>query len=60
VSGIDGEAVHSQDVGDAYRLAVKRDVRGAFNIAIGSVLDALEISRLVDVPRFVANSKRER
>jgi nucleoside-diphosphate-sugar epimerase len=27
------QAVHSHDVGEAYRLAVVRDVRGAFNIA---------------------------
>ena len=33
------QAVHSYDVGDAYRLAVKKDVRGAFNIAADPVLD---------------------
>ena len=43
------QAVHADDVGDAYRRAVVRDVRGAFNIAaepaigpeeLGSVLKA--------------------
>jgi UDP-glucose 4-epimerase len=33
------QAVHSQDVGEAYRLAVTRDVRGAFNVAAEPVLD---------------------
>jgi UDP-glucose 4-epimerase len=42
------QSVHSHDVGDAYRLAVKRDVRGAFNIAAAPVLDAVEIGRLLD------------
>ena len=33
------QAVHSLDVGDAYRLAVVGDARGAFNIAADPVLD---------------------
>jgi nucleoside-diphosphate-sugar epimerase len=34
------QAVHSHDVGEAYRLAAVGDVRGAFNIAADPVLDA--------------------
>jgi UDP-glucose 4-epimerase len=34
------QAVHSLDVGEAYRLAVVGDSRGAFNIAADPVLDA--------------------
>lgn len=34
------QAVHSLDVGEAYRLAVVSDVRGAFNIAADPVFDA--------------------
>jgi|SRR5215218_381998 len=34
------QAVHSHDVGEAYRLAIVGDVRGAFNIAADPVLDA--------------------
>src|ERR687896_1523067 len=33
------QSVHSNDVGEAYRLAVAREVRGAFNIAAEPVLD---------------------
>jgi UDP-glucose 4-epimerase len=40
------QAVHSLDVGEAYRLAVVRDVRGAFNIAAEPVLDPPELGRL--------------
>jgi UDP-glucose 4-epimerase len=42
------QAVHSLDVGDAYRLALTRDVRGAFNVAADPVLDPAELGRLLD------------
>jgi nucleoside-diphosphate-sugar epimerase len=41
------QAVHSLDVGDAYRRAVTRDVRGAFNIAAEPVLDPAELGRVL-------------
>jgi UDP-glucose 4-epimerase len=41
------QVVHSLDVGEAYRLAVMRDVRGAFNIAAEPVLDPPELGRLL-------------
>jgi len=41
------QGVHSLDVGDAYRLAVVRDVRGAFNVAAEPVLDPAELGRLL-------------
>jgi UDP-glucose 4-epimerase len=41
------QAIHSYDVGDAYRLALTRDVRGAFNIAAEPVLDPRELGRLL-------------
>jgi nucleoside-diphosphate-sugar epimerase len=41
------QAVHSLDVGEAYHLAVVRDVRGAFNIAAEPVLDPPELARLL-------------
>jgi UDP-glucose 4-epimerase len=41
------QAVHSLDVGEAYRLAVVSDARGAFNVAAEPVLDADELSRLL-------------
>jgi UDP-glucose 4-epimerase len=42
------QGVHSHDVGEAYRQAVSRDVRGAFNIAADPVLDPDELGRLLD------------
>jgi nucleoside-diphosphate-sugar epimerase len=47
LDGLHFQAVHSLDVGDAYRLAVVGDVRGAFNIAAEPVLDPPELGRLL-------------
>jgi UDP-glucose 4-epimerase len=41
------QAVHSHDVGEAYRLALVRDVAGPFNIATEPVLDATELGRVL-------------
>jgi UDP-glucose 4-epimerase len=42
------QAVHSHDVGDAYRLATVSDsARGAYNVAAEPVLDAAEIGRVL-------------
>jgi nucleoside-diphosphate-sugar epimerase len=45
------QAVHSLDVGDAYRRALVRDVRGAFNIAAEPVLDPRELGRVLGARR---------
>jgi nucleoside-diphosphate-sugar epimerase len=45
------QAVHSLDVGDAYRLACVRNVRGAFNVAADPVLGPEELSRVLDARR---------
>lgn len=42
------QAVHSLDVGEAYRLAATTDVHGAFNIAAEPVLDPDELGRLLN------------
>jgi UDP-glucose 4-epimerase len=42
------QAVHSYDIGEAYRLALLGDVRGAFNIAADPVLDPAELGRLLE------------
>jgi nucleoside-diphosphate-sugar epimerase len=42
------QAVHSYDVGEAYRLAVLGDVRGAFNIAAPPVLSSERLAELFD------------
>lgn len=41
------QAVHSYDVGEAYRLAATSDVRGAFNVAAEPVLDADALARIL-------------
>jgi UDP-glucose 4-epimerase len=42
------QAVHSLDVGEAYRLAVESDERGAFNVAADPVLDGPLLARTLD------------
>jgi UDP-glucose 4-epimerase len=53
------QGVHSLDIGEAYRLAVMRDVRGAFNVAADPVIDpevlsdVLRARRVGVQPRFL-------
>jgi nucleoside-diphosphate-sugar epimerase len=42
------QAVHADDVGEAYRLAVVGDARGPFNLAADPVLDADTLAELLD------------
>ena len=42
------QAVHTDDVGQAYRLAVVGDARGPFNLAADPVLDADVVAALLD------------
>jgi UDP-glucose 4-epimerase len=51
IPGLRFQAVHSLDIGEAYRAAVVRDVRGAFNVAADPVLDPGELARLLDARR---------
>jgi UDP-glucose 4-epimerase len=51
IPGLRFQAVHSLDVGEAYRAAVTRDVRGAFNVAADPVLDPPELARLLAARR---------
>ncbi|MDQ4145260.1 MAG: NAD-dependent epimerase/dehydratase family protein [Actinomycetota bacterium] len=44
------QAVHSEDVAEAYRLAATTDVRGPFNIAADPVLDPPTLSALLGAP----------
>ncbi|HEX2047993.1 MAG TPA: NAD-dependent epimerase/dehydratase family protein [Acidimicrobiales bacterium] len=41
------QAVHTEDVAEAYRLAIVGDVRGAFNLAADPVLDPDELARIL-------------
>jgi nucleoside-diphosphate-sugar epimerase len=48
IPGLRLQVVHSDDVGQAYRLAVVRDVRGPFNIAAEPVIGTEQLARLLD------------
>lgn len=55
------QALHSRDAGEAYRLAVVGDARGAFNVAAEPVLDARTVAQArggatVPVPPGVARA----
>jgi len=45
------QCVHSYDIGEAYRLAVTKDVRGAFNVAADPILDPAELADLFGARR---------
>jgi nucleoside-diphosphate-sugar epimerase len=47
IEGLRSQIIHSYDVGEAFRLALLSDVRGAFNLATEPVLDADEIGRIL-------------
>jgi nucleoside-diphosphate-sugar epimerase len=46
------QAVHSYDVGEAYRLAARSDVRGPLNVATEPVLDPKELARILGARRL--------
>jgi UDP-glucose 4-epimerase len=48
IAGLRFQAVHSLDVGEAYRAAIAGDARGAFNVAAEPVLDPGELASLLD------------
>lgn len=48
VPGLRTQAVHSLDVGQAYRTALVSDARGAFNLAAEPVLDAESVATALD------------
>ena len=61
IDGLRFQAVHSLDVGEAYHLALTREVRGPFNVAAEPVLDPPELARAlaarrIPVPRRVARA----
>jgi UDP-glucose 4-epimerase len=60
-AGLVIQAVHADDVGEAYRLAATRDVRGAFNIAAEPEVDGKRVAaaigaRPVTVPARLARA----
>ena len=46
--GLRFQALHTADAAEAYRLALARDVRGAFNIAADPVVDARTLGELLN------------
>jgi UDP-glucose 4-epimerase len=63
LEGLVTQAVHADDVAEAYRLALVNDAaRGPFNVATEPVIDlellqrVLEVSRTVSVPRALARA----
>jgi UDP-glucose 4-epimerase len=48
IRGLRFQAVHSRDVGEAYRLAVVSDAAGAYNLAADPVLGPSELADLLD------------
>jgi nucleoside-diphosphate-sugar epimerase len=46
--GLRFQTVHTDDVAEAYRLALLRDVRGAFNVAADPILDAETLASVFD------------
>jgi nucleoside-diphosphate-sugar epimerase len=51
------QAVHSDDVADAYRRAVVEDVRGPFNVAAEPVLDPPAIARVLGARTVPASAR---
>lgn len=46
VTGLAFQALHTDDVAEAYRLAIHRPVRGAFNLAADPVINPDELARI--------------
>ncbi|MFC9974174.1 NAD-dependent epimerase/dehydratase family protein [Spirillospora sp. NPDC127200] len=51
VPGLAFQALHSSDAGEAFRLAVTGEARGAFNIAAEPVVDTAELAGLLEARR---------
>jgi UDP-glucose 4-epimerase len=60
IPGLAFQAVHSYDVGNAYRLAAVDGARGAFNIAAPPLLDLTTIARLLDARTFPLSARAAR
>ena len=55
-----GQVVHSYDLGEAFRRALVRDVRGAFNVAAEPVLDAHEVGRILNARPLPVSARAAR
>src|SRR5215210_7322738 len=48
IEDLRSQVIHSYDVGEAFRLAIVGEARGAFNLAAEPVLDSQEIGRILN------------
>ena len=60
IAGLRFQAVHSDDVAEAYRLAVTRDVSGAFNVAAEPVLDPGILAEALEARRVRVSARLAR
>ena len=60
VPGAVVQVVHSEDVGEAYRLAVTSDVRGAFNVASEPELDGRTLAAVLGARSVTINARAAR
>jgi UDP-glucose 4-epimerase len=57
IPGLRFQAVHSLDVGDAYRRAIVGDARGAFNVAADPVLDPALLAQALGARKVRMNAQ---
>ena len=57
VPGLAFQAIHSADAAEAYRLAIRQPVRGAFNVATDPVITPEELGRVFGAPTVKVPAK---
>lgn len=57
VTGLKFQAVHSHDVGEAFRLAIVGDAAGAFNLAADPVIDANHLAHILRARKLRINPR---
>jgi UDP-glucose 4-epimerase len=60
IENLRSQVIHSYDVGEAFRLAIVGDARGAFNLAAEPVLDAEEIGRILNARPLAVSARLAR
>jgi nucleoside-diphosphate-sugar epimerase len=58
--GLRFQALHATDVAEAVRLALTRDVRGAFNLAAGPVIDAEVLGQVLEAKPVTVSARLAR
>jgi UDP-glucose 4-epimerase len=60
IPGLRFQAVHADDVGQAYRLAIVGDARGAFNVAAEPILDPRSLGQILGARPVPVSAKAAR